>query len=329
MSDYIPSFNVRLGLGLNADERSIKRAYARILKTLDPELQAEEFEQLRSDYEQALEHVRNPGREYYFDAEELIFNTHVEESSQTDSINSSNKSVIATHDITFSGLIDVADRIDNQNTSTPYQDAAFAFQDFCQKISDTKISTLANSELADLFRNFLQRDDLIAFEARLHFENFLIHALAQRHFGQVSGRLLIACAAFFNWDTADSKRLADNDSAGHELRVLLDNFLGLTDMAKLNLLTMSDPPYPEFAYFAVSKFEEYKIFSKQLFLYFVDDKQEKSWHQAKKNAPFLSLLEHAYTVCRNRFAKIEESSSRLFFFVILIIAQFLYHYSKK
>ena len=40
VSEHIPSFYVRLDIGLDADERAIKRAYARLLKTLNPELQA-------------------------------------------------------------------------------------------------------------------------------------------------------------------------------------------------------------------------------------------------------------------------------------------------
>jgi protein TonB len=50
----VPSFLLQLGLGADADERAIRRAYARQLKQLDQELESAKFQQLRASYEHAL-----------------------------------------------------------------------------------------------------------------------------------------------------------------------------------------------------------------------------------------------------------------------------------
>ena len=53
-----PSSFIRLGIAPSADLREIKRAYARALKSIDPQTQREEFEGLRTAYEDALAWAR-------------------------------------------------------------------------------------------------------------------------------------------------------------------------------------------------------------------------------------------------------------------------------
>ncbi|WP_167094349.1 TonB C-terminal domain-containing protein [Massilia frigida] len=51
---HIPPFLARLGLDRSADERAIRRAYARQLKQINQETESDRFQILRSDYESAL-----------------------------------------------------------------------------------------------------------------------------------------------------------------------------------------------------------------------------------------------------------------------------------
>jgi hypothetical protein len=61
MSQLAPHFLARLELGLDADSKSIRRAYARELKLVDQENDLSGFQMLREAYEAALEWARHGG----------------------------------------------------------------------------------------------------------------------------------------------------------------------------------------------------------------------------------------------------------------------------
>jgi hypothetical protein len=347
VSEHIPSFYARLGLSSDSDERTIKRTYARILKTIDPDSQAVEFERLRLDYSQALDYAENPDRAYYFDDGEFVFKESLKESAPANATadTPADSPTISDSAVNLNGQaasnLDVIDPSINKTTDQDAAQAAIGstcdeatleFQEFCKLASNTAIN-LTNTELAELLQVFMQREALTSFQARTHFENLLISALAHRQLGQASGRLLISSSKMFNWNTADSKKLTDCGTDGREVLYLLDNYFGLTDIAQLQLIRLGETPVPSEAFLAIAKFEIYKKFCKPLLTYFVDEQHESAWHEAKKKIPLrsliLSIVKNQYKIFKNGISKIREWDGRLIFFGIWIVLQFIVHWNKK
>lgn len=347
MSEYIPSFYLRLGIGLEADERAIKRAYSRLLKTLDPELQAAEFEKLRADYEQAIDHVKNPDRPYYFDEGQFIFNGNVlNESSSSEmaeteqqairsqDITSVNEEVRSDLDLEFQHELILKPTEYTQSTKpieqisevvvlepSPYELAETNFKEFCHTILNSGPWT--EIALQDALREQLAQDTLTELSARIFFENMLIDALSTTYFGQDSGPLLVASAEVLNWNNSNTKTLTDRGAAGYNVLSLLDNFMSLTDIAKKNFLRIAGTPNPKISYQVNPQIELYQTTYPKLSAYFFTPEQINAWKKSEKEAPFSHWLRFQWLKIIGLYKILGYQSSMVIAFCIFIVVMAL------
>src|SRR6185436_19551602 len=63
VSAMTPEFLTSLGLGAEASERDVRRAYAQRLKAIDHEVEVDAFHALRDDYQSALRWVTERGQQ--------------------------------------------------------------------------------------------------------------------------------------------------------------------------------------------------------------------------------------------------------------------------
>lgn len=135
-----------LSLTPTADERSIKRAYARLLKTHRPDDNPGAFQRLREAYEASLAEVR-----WSANADEAIVDLPLTESAP------------APQGSLTEQVPSLADPVDNVDSSTP--PPAQSLGQMLHWLADGK-----EKQVLDALRDWLASDWLISFESRQQFE---------------------------------------------------------------------------------------------------------------------------------------------------------------
>jgi len=228
-----PPFLAHLGLTHEADEREVKRAYARQLKQIDQATDAAGFQRLREAYEASMNWVAWRRHQMAQEAEQALRSDGVASDAEAPST-ASNAEV---------GEVDAARRVEDSSHAAPpteatdvqpkHDPAAEASTAHAQEQSQEPSAPTPQALASMLFdehfatpcadeadaRTRLDRclDDprLIDLEARLIFEWRVAHALAEG-FRPGHDALWAAAQALFHWD-ADHTRLRQFNRVGHVL----------------------------------------------------------------------------------------------------------------
>lgn len=237
MNNYIPDFFIRLGVDLSATEKDVKRAYAKRLKSIDQSAQADEFLQLRQDYEWALAYAKNNIQSVELNQQDTENNSN----NNNETISSDPSSPANSQSI--NPTIDHEDEADNvdkpeQNTDFNFNselnlnkqtnveiDIQNEFEDqinnkrkFYQKpdnleipfdlmlafVQEVKNSYANQASLNDhlvlvLLKKYLAKDEFVNLEITEHFEKFLAEKLLSLEFGIFNLPILKILASHFNW----------------------------------------------------------------------------------------------------------------------------------
>ena len=203
----VPIFLERLGLRQDADERAIRRAYARELKQIDQEDDAAGFQNLRTAYETALQWLEwNKNRASEADSAEA----HL---PPTDKI-----SIQEPFSDTSHTNVETPPIADSQG-SPEFVDAAQEFElfitDFRQSIQNAPAVSTNAKPCRDALQQHLKSDRLININARAIFESEIAQLLAE---GWKPGHeiLLVAASEVFEWNESRSSLL----SLGHAGQIL-------------------------------------------------------------------------------------------------------------
>jgi len=185
--NWIPPFLIYLDVGIDADERVIRSAYARKLKKIDVEKESESFQILRESYENALRWVRDPAR------------MGAVESAMT----AVESVTIYSEDVESTEVL--SDELTN-NIAPPEQVESVSYQPDVEanEVFSEFISTLAQpphylSRIKKSLENSLGDPRLINLEARYIFEWRLVCWLAN---GWRPGNeaLIVIATTRFHWD---------------------------------------------------------------------------------------------------------------------------------
>jgi hypothetical protein len=216
MAKIIPDYWSNLGLPLEADERSIKRAYAQRLKLLDPAVQTEAFAQLRADYELALRHVRE-GWQFY----ELAIEEDVEQDTsvlpeietpaiQIEPVVQSEQPTkpevdTAIAEASLSGEPKEKDTAPSDKLLhepdaiiDPQLAARLSHENFRAALSDIGLIELKRIRVT--LEHALTIEGMNGLTSRDEFERLVVQGVVDRGYGRHTGAVFFAALSVFQWD---------------------------------------------------------------------------------------------------------------------------------
>lgn len=223
----IPLFLQRLSLDESADERAIRRAYARELKLIDQEVKPQEFQELRELYEGALQWARQKIALVSSD----IINEH--QSPEPTSERLPNNSVALENTESTQNVIESTITVDYQKIYQELED----FRLFCDGMQrrDEPVGDLVSWQ--EKLNEILARREFDNLHARGIFEANIIYQLVS---GWKPGyeTLFVAAANVFRWREEPNRLKAFGEGGA------------IIDLAVLQYLMFEDlrgsPQYPYF-----------------------------------------------------------------------------------
>lgn len=205
-----PHFFQRLKIDADADERAIKRAYARELKLIDQAADPAGFQELREAYEAALYVSRNAGPN---EVERWTADPFEEIGRAAQQMHLQPQAVSADY-LTFN--VAPASAVPDIEPETLAQDVFSEFNVRCAKLGDSEVIAPWEREL----QASLADPRLIHIAAREGFEQHIANLLAEgwRPGHQV---LLVVATKAFEWER-DFRRLQSLGMAGYTLQFAVD-----------------------------------------------------------------------------------------------------------
>lgn len=186
------SFLIALGLDENADEKAVRKAYARNLKSVDTQADPIAFQNLRNAYESALAWLTAPKDEDWgvqWEDDEDPWDTPEPITARVE------------------GEPDDLPDLDH-----PWQKARKHFDRLLEAL--TRLTEEAKAEdVHGLLQTSLDHPDMVSFEAHAHFESMLVDALIEDTIPH-SGPLRDAAAQRFGWVAPQSGE--DDEEPGRE-----------------------------------------------------------------------------------------------------------------
>lgn len=237
----------QLGLNLNANEKEIKRAYARRLKTINKTIHAVEFEKLRAEYEWALkltDQIKGMQILGHTQGETIFLQTT---NVDSDVINDKELTEPETHSIE-----QLKETINEKLNDTVKASHLFSLeassalmQSFKQELFEeiNKNYSVKQVFVEELLKVYLAKEELLNIEAKVTFESCLIKNLYERIYQNNNLIVLLAAKKIFAWDQSLKIRV-NNDSVDYIDNLLL-HLSFLNESAYKYFPLIAQKPHPK------------------------------------------------------------------------------------